>query len=117
MDLIVEAEGELLDLLVAGKPELIAHMVADRFAVIILYHREQAAQNADDEQQQSGRHQSIFGDLASGTASDRRLRLIDGATQQARDRQLQRCSYECCPYGEARLPWVAQRHMGDPDDR
>ena len=44
---IVEAEAQALQLLVAGQAELVADLVADGLAVIVLQQREEAAQDAD----------------------------------------------------------------------
>ncbi len=50
MDLVVVAEREPLDLLVDREAQLIGGVVADRFAKVVLRHREDAAPDRDDEQ-------------------------------------------------------------------
>lgn len=48
---VVKAERETLDFLVAGQPQLVADVMADGFAVIVLHHGEEAAQHTGAEQQ------------------------------------------------------------------
>jgi hypothetical protein len=90
MHAVVKAEGEPLDLLVTGNAKLIAHVVADAFAIIVLHHGEDTAQHACAEQQQCRGQQRILRRETGHAALDHRLGVIDGASEKARDHQLKR---------------------------
>ena len=115
MNAVVEAEAEPLDLLVAGKTQLIADMMADGLGEIVLHHGEKTAKDADGQKNDRRRQQRIFGDLAGGTARHGRLCLVHRMAQKPGDHQLQGCGHERGADGKCRLPGMTQCHVGYSD--
>ena len=111
MHAVVEAERQPLDLLITGEPQLIADLVPDRFAEIVLQHREDAAADADGEQDQRGAKQGLTGRLRARTGDV--LGLVDRAAEQARNGELQARPDEGGHDSEGRRPGVAERHARD----
>ncbi len=115
MNRVVKAEGEPLDLLVTGQPKFVAHVVAYAFAVVVLDHREEAAQHAGAEQQQGRRQQRVLRDLPGSAAGQCNLRVVHRLAEKTRDHQLECGCDEGCADGEARLPGVTKGHDGNAD--
>jgi len=109
----MEAEAEPLDLFVAGKTQLVAHMMADGLGEIVLYHGEKTAQDADGQKDERCHQQRIFGNLAGGTTRHGCLCLIDGMAQKPGDHQLQARGDKGRADGKCRLPRMAKRHVGN----
>ena len=116
MDLVVEGKAQPLDLFVERQAQLVAGLMADGLAIVVLEHGEDAAQHADDEQRQRGDPQRMLG-RGTRAGGDHALRLIDRPPEQARDEQLQRRRDEGRDDGDRHLPGVAQRHPGNAQQR
>ena len=108
-------KAQALELLVEGQAQLVADLVADGLAVVVLEHGEEAAQDADDQQHQRGRPQRRLG--APSAARHHALRLVDRLPEQARNEQLQRRRDEGRDDGDAHLPGMAKRHARDAQQR
>ncbi len=116
VDLVVEGKAQPLDLLVERQAQLVAGLMADGLAVVVLDHGEEAAQDADDQQRQRRRPQRVLGGRTRARGHHA-LRLVDGPPEQARDEQLQRRRDEGRDDGDRHLPGMAQRHAGDAQQR
>ena len=86
--------------------------MADRLAIVVLRHGEEAAQDADDEQCKRCVPQRVLR-RGTGSRGHDALRLVDGASQQAWDEKLQRRGDEGRDQGDGDLPGMAQRHAHD----
>ena len=115
VDAVVEAKAQALQLLVAGQAELVADLVADGLAVIVLQQREEAAQDADHEEDQGGGHERRAGAPVDG--GQHALGLVDRLSEQAGDGQLQRRGDEGRDERDAHLPGMAKRHARDAQER
>ena len=71
VDPVVEREAQPLDLLVERQAQFVAGLVADDLAIIVLGHREEAAQHADDQQDQRGRPQRMLRRRAGAAPASR----------------------------------------------
>ncbi len=91
MHAVVEADAQALQLLVVRHAQVVGEALPDRFALVVVPHREQAAQHRSAEQQGGGVPQGgARGDRIA--AGQQALRRIDGLPEIARDQELKVCS-------------------------
>ncbi len=84
---VVEPEAQALQLGVVRHAQVVGEPLADRLALVVLPHREQAAQHGDAEQECGGVPEGGVGG-ALITAAQQALRAIDGAPEVLRDQEL-----------------------------
>ena len=106
---VMEADAQALQLLVVRHAQVVGEALPDRFALVVVPHREQAAQHGSDEQQGGGVPQGrARGDLIA--AGQQALRRIDGLPEIARDQELKDRSDDRGRHRDRHAPFVAQRH-------
>ncbi len=115
MDLVVVGIGEPLDLVVEGEAQLIADMMGDGFAEIVLQEREQAAGDGHHQDGDGAPQQRLFSTLPCHGQDV--LGLVDGLAEQARDAELENGGDDRGADGDGDLKRVAQRQQGDAQQR
>ncbi len=112
VDPVVEAEAQALQLRVVGHAQVVGDPLADRLALVVVPHREQAAQDRGAEQQGRGLPQRGAGGgrIAAG---EQALGAVDGAAEVLRDQQLEECGRDRGSERDRHAAPVAQRHDQD----
>ena len=106
---VVEADAQALQLAVVGHAQVVGEALPDRFALVVVPHREQAAQHRSAEQQGGGVPEGgARGDLIA--AAQQALRRIDGLPEIARDQELKDRGDDRGRQRDRHAPPVAQRH-------
>ncbi len=106
---VVEAEAEALQLGVVGHAQVVGDLLPDRLALVVLPHREQAAQHRGAEQQGRGLpERGARGRRVA--AAEQALRGIDGAPEILRDHQLKDRGHDRAAEGCRHAASMVERH-------
>jgi hypothetical protein len=110
---VVEAEAQPLQLGVVRHAQVVGEPLPDRLALVVLPHREQAAQHGRAEQECRGVPEGGVGG-ALITAAQQALRAIDGAAEIFRDQELKDCGDDRGAERDRHAASVAERHTEHP---